>query len=233
MSRAPLPPPAGAGDALPASAVSVRGLRVSRGGRALLEDAALELADGERVSIQGRSGCGKTTLLRVLAGLELPDAGEVYLGGRLATAGKRLHLQPWERGVQMVFQDLGLWPTRSVLSNVADAVQAAGLDDPQGRARRTLDALDIGGLAGRRVAALSGGEARRLAFARALALEPRLLLLDEPFTSLDPESRQQGFALLEQVLDSTAATVVLVTHDPEEAARLGGRALRLDGGHIA
>ncbi len=212
------------------AAVAVRGLRIAHDGRTLLNELTLTLAAGERCSIQGPSGCGKTSFLRVLAGLDDADAGEVHLAGREANRAGRSVLPPWERGVQMVFQDLGLWPTRSVRRNVEDALRAAGRDDPKGRAERTLQALGLAELMERGVAKLSGGEARRLAFARALALEPQVLLLDEPFTSLDPDSRAQGFALLEEVLDATAATVLLVTHDPEEAARLGGTRMHLQNG---
>ena len=219
--------------AAPPAALQIDGLKVARSGRVLLDELALRIPAGGRISIQGPSGCGKTTLLRIVSGLDTPDAGEVRLAGRLATQGKRLLLRPWERGVQMVFQDLGLWPTRKVLANVEDAVRAAGLDAPRERARRTLASLGLEALAERRVTHLSGGEARRLAFARALALEPALLLLDEPFTSLDPDARRRGFALLEEVAASTAAALVLVTHDPEEAARLGGEQLRLEGGRLA
>lgn len=214
------------------AAVAVRGLRVAHDGRTLLDDLTLNLAPGERCSIQGSSGCGKTSFLRVIAGLDDADAGAIHLAGREANRDGRAVLPPWERGVQMVFQDLGLWPTRSVRRNVEDALRSAGRDDPRGRAERTLQALGLGDLMERGVGKLSGGEARRLAFARALALEPRVLLLDEPFTSLDPDSRAQGFALLEEVLAATSATVLLVTHDPEEAARLGGRMLRIDGGRL-
>ncbi|MDP7062039.1 MAG: ATP-binding cassette domain-containing protein, partial [Planctomycetota bacterium] len=132
--------------------------------------------------------------------------------------------------VQLVFQDLGLWPTRTVLQNVTDARKAAGLGDVQKVAEETLAALDLQDLMDRKPTKLSGGEARRLAFARALALEPKLLLLDEPFASLDPDARHSGFDLLEQVLARSSAAVLLVTHDPEEAARLNGKRMSLSEG---
>ncbi len=200
--------------------------------RAVLRGASLELAVGARASLSGPSGGGKTTLLRVLAGLERPDAGRVLVGGEVATDGRRLVLPPWRRGIQLVFQDLGLWPTRTALQNVADAVAAVGLDAPRRRAEEALSRLGLADLAGRRPAHLSGGEARRLAMARALATRPRILLLDEPFASLDPEARREGFAWLEEVLADTEAAVLLVTHDPWEVDRLGGAALRLEEGRI-
>lgn len=198
--------------------------------RKVLDKVSFELEAGQRMSIQGPSGTGKTTLLRIIAGLDSPDAGTIHIGGQVATEGSKSLLQPWQRHVQLVFQDLGLWPTRTVLQNVTDARKAAGLGNVQQVAIETLTALGLEGLLKRKPAKLSGGEARRLAFARALALEPKLLLLDEPFASLDPEARQSGFDLLEQVLERSSAAVLLVTHDPEEAARLNGTQMNLTEG---
>ncbi|MCP4771674.1 MAG: ATP-binding cassette domain-containing protein [Planctomycetes bacterium] len=198
--------------------------------RKVLDKVSFELEAGQRVSIQGPSGTGKTTLLRIIAGLDLPDSGKVVLNGQDATVDCKSLLQPWQRNVQLVFQDLGLWPTRTVLQNVTDARKAAGLPNVQQVAVETLTALGLQNLIKRKPAKLSGGEARRLAFARALALEPKLLLLDEPFASLDPQARHSGFDLLEQVLERSSAAVLLVTHDPEEAARLNGTQMNLSDG---
>lgn len=200
--------------------------------RVVLHNVSLTLESGQRLSIQGPSGTGKTTLLRILAGLESADAGNVTLSGKLATQGSKIKLPPWQRGVQMVFQDLGLWPTRTVLQNVMDARKAAGLPNIKKASTQVLTALGLGDFLQRKPGKLSGGEARRLAFARALAMEPKLLLLDEPFASLDPDARQAGFDLLEEVLHQTSAAVILVTHDTEEAARLGGTAMRLHEGEL-
>jgi iron(III) transport system ATP-binding protein len=211
--------------------LEVQGLTKSFADRVILKDCSFELAAQERLSIQGPSGCGKSTLLRMLAGLEAADSGIIRLAGTTATEGKRTLMSPWQRGIQMVFQDLGLWPTRSVLRHVVDVRKAADLPDPAGVGKRILEDLGLGAQLKARPGTLSGGEARRLAFARVMALEPRLLLLDEAFSSLDPDSRDQGFSVLEQVLAATGAGVILVTHDPSEAERLGGRACRLlDGG---
>ena len=212
--------------------LSVQGLARSFSGRPILQDLSLELDSGQRLSIQGPSGCGKSTLLRLLSGLDAADAGTIHVSGALATEGKRIALQPWQRGIQMVFQDLGLWPTRTVLQHVTDVRKAANLSDPRGTGERVLQQLGLGDLLKRRPGNLSGGEARRLAFARVMALEPKLILLDEAFSSLDPDNREQGFQVLEQVLDDTGAAVIHVTHDPAEAERLGGRSCRLSEGGL-
>lgn len=209
------------------AAVRVSELSCSLGGRRLFESLNFELEANGRLSIQGASGAGKTTLLRILAGLHPADSGTVELHGRAATSGKKHLLAPHQRGLQMVFQDLGLWPTRSVLQNIADPLQAQSWSksDAQQRARELLNALHLDALEARKPASLSGGEARRLAFARALAPRPNLLLLDEPFASLDPTSRDRSFDALEAGLAHTEAAVILVTHDPSEADRLGGSRL--------
>ncbi len=205
-----------------APVLEAEGLRLRRGTCMLLDGASLALAPRARAALSGPSGCGKTTLLRILAGLERPDAGRVACRGVSATADGRLLLPPWKRGVQMVFQDLGLWPARSVLQNVEDVARASGRGDARAASVGLLERLGIGALADRKPGTLSGGEARRLALARALVARPAVLLLDEPFASLDPDARRAGFALLEEVLRETAAAVLLVTHDPWEAERLGG-----------
>ena len=211
-------------------ALDLRQLHCSFGERTVLRDVALQLAAGERVAITGRSGRGKTTLLRVLAGLQDAVQGELILHGRTAMQAGRSTLPAWERSLQLVFQDLGLWPTRTVAQHLRDALAAQGVRGAEAnqRSEETLRALGISELADRKPARLSGGEARRVALARALVTRPRLLLLDEPFASLDSESRADGFALLEQVLAESDAAVILVTHDREEAERLGGRILQLD-----
>ncbi|MGB0952675.1 MAG: ATP-binding cassette domain-containing protein [Planctomycetota bacterium] len=213
--------------------LDVHGLSKSFADQVILKDCAFQLEAGERLSIQGPSGCGKSTLLRLLAGLETADQGTIQLDGKTATDGNKLPMAPWQRGIQMVFQDLGLWPTRKVLQHVVDVRKAAGLSDPKGVGSKILQELGLGSHLQARPGTLSGGEARRLAFARVMALEPKLILLDEAFSSLDPESRDQGFAVLEQVLESTGAAVILVTHDPLEAERLGGRAARMQDGGLA
>lgn len=213
--------------------LDVQSLHKSFGEQKILTDLSLQLEAGQRISIQGPSGCGKSTLLRIVAGLEAPDDGTVSLSGKAANQKRRILLQPWQRNTQMVFQDLGLWPTRSVLQHVVDVRKASGLPDPQGEGEKVLKQLGLGNLLKRRPGKLSGGEARRLAFARVMALEPKLILLDEAFSSLDPDNRDQGFEILEQVQESTGAAIILVTHDPAESRKLGGTTYQMKEGKLA
>lgn len=210
--------------------LSVRKLCCRFGDRTVLSEVEFALGHAERLSISGRSGRGKSTLLRLIAGLQDAQSGEIQIAGRSAMQAGKQRLAPWDRQLQLVFQDLGLWPTRTVEQHLLDGLRAQkvrGAEAKQ-RAQQVLEALDLTALAQRRPGRLSGGESRRVAFARALACQPKLLLLDEPFASLDAESREHGFQLLETVLELSQAAVILVTHDPEEAARLGGARLQLD-----
>jgi ABC-type Fe3+/spermidine/putrescine transport system ATPase subunit len=194
----------------------------------------LDVAAGEVAVILGPSGCGKTTLLRLVAGLEVPDEGEVWLDGRcVATRGRSL-VPPYRRGIGFVFQDLALWPHLSVEGNLQFVLESARFPRRE-RSSKTLEVLRlvrIDQLAKRFPHQLSGGEQQRVALARALVGQPRLLLLDEPLSSLDPDLRatlRAELALLQRTLGITA---VYVTHDRDDATALGGRIVRMREGRI-
>ena len=207
------------------STLDVRHVRVSFDGAPVLDGHCLHVDTGEICALLGPSGSGKSTLLRVIAGLVVPDAGEVVLGGVDVTA-----LPTHRRSVGMVFQDEQLFPHLSVGDNVGFGLKMAGVD-AAARRRRVGELLELVGLPGfehRQVGELSGGEAKRVALARSLAPEPAILLLDEPLTGLDRELRDRLLLEVADVLRRVGTTAVWVTHDAEEAATVADRVLRLD-----
>jgi ABC-type Fe3+/spermidine/putrescine transport system ATPase subunit len=213
-------------------ALEVRGVSKTYGGQAALSEVSFTIQAGVHTALLGASGSGKTTALRLLAGLDTPSAGEVWLGDRMISAPTRIVLPPHRRGVAMVFQDLALWPNLSVHGNVVLGLAGAGLSRAEARARagEALALCGIADLAARKPSQISGGQQQRVALARALAVRPTFLFLDEPFTSLDLVLRTR---LLHEISDLAArgqVTLVLVTHDPLEATALCRGAVVLESG---
>jgi NitT/TauT family transport system ATP-binding protein len=211
--------------------LEARGISVAFGARQIFRDLELRLAEGEFVSVVGPSGCGKTTLLRVLAGLAAPTTGEVFFKGRRVDGP-----QP---GISIVFQDYGraLLPWRTVAGNVALALEARGLPPREHRARieALLATLKLADHADKFPAQLSGGMQQRVQIARCLAQEPELLLMDEPFGSLDAITRHELQDETARIARESGRTVLFVTHDLEEAIYLGDRVVALEAnpGRIA
>jgi len=207
--------------------LEARDITVRFGERTVLDAAAITVADGEVVALLGPSGVGKSTLLRVIAGLLVADAGSVLLDGTDIT-----RLPSHRRNVGLVFQDEQLFPHLTVAGNVGFGLRMQGVPRAE-IAQRVGELLALVGLAGfetRRVAGLSGGEAKRVALARALAPRPRVLLLDEPLTGLDRELHDRLATDLAALLRATGTTALLVTHDRDEAAMIAGRTVVLDAG---
>ena len=187
----------------------------------------LEVRDGELLCLLGPSGCGKTTALRLIAGLERPDAGTVEVSGR-AVAGPGRWVPPERRRVGMVFQDWALFPHLDVQGNVA-----FGLDgEARTRVEELLELVRLDGLEDRMPHELSGGQQQRVALARALAPSPDALLLDEPFSNLDAQLRAEVRSEVRSVLRSTGTTAVFVTHDQEEALSIADRLAVMIAGRI-
>ena len=188
-------------------------------------DVALTCAPGELTAIVGPSGSGKTTTIRVLAGLERPDSGFIRLGDRLlCDIAGRTWLPTRKRRLGYVFQEASLFPHLTVQGNVGFACP-----DRQ-RVEMLLELFDIGHLTGKKPGQISGGERQRVAFAQALAVQPRLLLLDEPFSALDLASRRRLREKLLVLKKEFTIPMVLVTHDLEEASILGDRLITLERG---
>jgi len=199
-------------------------------------DVSFTLGEGETLAVLGPNGAGKSTLLDVLSGLVRPDSGQVRLDGTtlVSTGGDERDnwVAPHARGVALLAQEALLFPHLSVRDNVAFGPRSAGVDRAEARriAERWLRRVDATGLADQRPRRLSGGQAQRVAVARALATEPRLLLLDEPFGALDAGVAPAMRRLLAEVLAERA--VVIVTHDPLDALALADRVIVLDEGRI-
>jgi iron(III) transport system ATP-binding protein len=203
--------------------------------RAVVHEVSLAVDAGETVVILGPSGCGKTTLLRLVAGLEVPDDGEIWLDERqVAQAGRSL-VPPHERRIGFVFQDLALWPHLTVQDSLTFVMGSVGVAKSawDERVTRVLGLVRIEALANRYPHQLSGGEQQRAALARALVAEPRMLLLDEPFSSLDPELRQSLRAELAALQRTLTLTAIYVTHDRDDARALADRVVVMSSGRIA
>ena len=189
---------------------------------------SLRVAEGEILALLGPSGCGKTTTLRLIAGLENPDAGTITLRGQVV-AGPGRAVPAEERGIGIVFQDYALFPHLTVADNVAFGLPRAAR---RSRVEPVLDLVGLGGFGPRYPHELSGGQQQRVALARALAPAPALMLLDEPFSNLDADLRAQMRDEVERILRTSGTTAVFVTHDQEEAFTLADRVGVLQAGRM-
>lgn len=195
-----------------------------------VHDLSFSVEEGDILALVGPSGCGKTTCLRLIAGLERPDFGWIHLNGK-RMAGEGTFIPPEKRGVGLVFQEHALFPHMNVYENVAFGLKAKNGKKGQ-QVNEYLELVGLQALAKRYPQALSGGERQRVALARALAPQPELLLLDEPFSSLDADLRIQMREQVRKILKSIQATVIFVTHDQEEALFMGDRLAVFQDGEI-
>lgn len=219
-----------------APAITCTALSVATGEARLLDGVTLAVQPREHVLLVGPSGSGKTTLLRAIAGLVTPSAGEITLFGRTASAPGCTPIPPEDRGTQMLFQGAALWPHLSVAGTLEFVLKRRTSLDASGRRARIgelLEIVDLEGFEKRRAPSLSGGEAQRLGLARALAAEPRILLLDEPLGPLDAPRREALLDRLQLLGERFGLTIVHVTHDPAEAGRIATRTISIqEGGRI-
>ena len=215
-------------------AVELVGVTAELGGRRVLGPLDLALAERSWTLVVGPSGCGKTTLLLVIAGLQRTSGGRIELAGRPASDNGRVLLPPEDRAIGFVFQGAGagLWPHLSARATLEFVLSCRGVPRAARRTRAVelLELVGLGALAARLPGELSGGEAQRLALARALAVEPRLLLLDEPLGALDHSLRSALAAALAEIHARLGPTILYVTHDPGEVARHATRTLNLRAG---
>ena len=191
-----------------------------------VKDLSLEVRHGEILTLLGPSGCGKTTTLRMVAGLETPDAGDIFFGDQaVVMSSRQMSLPPNKRNVGMVFQSYAIWPHMTVAENVAFPLKARRFvkNEIKDRVRRALDLVDLTGYEDRPGPLLSGGQQQRVAFARALVTEPRVLLLDEPFSNLDAKLREQMRISVKLLQKRLNIAMLFVTHDQIEALSLSNR----------
>jgi len=212
-------------------AVVFDGVSKSYGAVVAAKSLDLTVDTGEIVTVIGPSGCGKSTALRLIAGLERPDTGRIRIADDVVADAARF-VQPEKRRVGLVFQDHALFPHLTVARNVAFGIHRLPRAERDARVREVLDLVRLGHLAGRYPHELSGGEQQRVALARALAPRPAVVLLDEPFSSLDENLRAQVRAEVVGILRETGTTAVLVTHDQTEALSIGDRVVVMRDGEI-
>ena len=209
--------------------VEARNIDLSYGTTRVLRDVSLAVEPGEFFALLGPSGSGKSTLLRLIAGFNRQQSGQILIGGRDVSG-----IPPWERNVGMVFQNYALWPHMSVLRNVAFGLEERRVprDEVRRRANAALELVGLTGFADRHPNQLSGGQQQRVALARTIAVEPQVLLLDEPLSNLDAKLRVQMRRELLRLHKRLGITTVFVTHDQEEAMTICDRIAVLDDGVV-
>ncbi len=218
-----------------AGTVELREVSKAFAGSPVVRALSLQVRAGELLSLLGPSGCGKTTTLRMVAGLEHPDAGVVRIGGTdVFDAARGIRLAPERRELGMVFQSYAVWPHRTVAENVAYPLQLRKVAKSElaARAAEALQWVRLGGLADRAPSSLSGGQLQRVALARALVASPKVLLLDEPLSNLDAALREELRGELAALRARLGTTVLFVTHDQGEALALSDRVAVMNCGRI-
>lgn len=216
------------------SVIEFKGVSKHYGQRLVLRNFSLRVEPAECLVLLGPSGCGKTTVLRLLAGFIAPDKGEITINEEVMAADGRIFREPEVRGIGMVFQDLALWPHMTVESNLAFGLSAHGIPkmERQARIAEVLRRVHLEGRARAKPAELSGGEQQRVALARALVLESRLLLMDEPLSSLDFELSLELRQEIRRLQEAIGFTLLYVTHNLEEMFSIAQRVAVMKAGRI-
>ncbi|WP_255193639.1 ABC transporter ATP-binding protein [Natronobeatus ordinarius] len=214
-----------------ATVLELEGVEKWYGEECVISDLSLSVRDGEILTLLGPSGCGKTTTLRLIAGLERPDGGEVRLRGD-SVAGNGSFVPPEERGVGVVFQDFALFPHLTAHENVAFGLKDWPREEREARVAELLELVGLESQGEAYPEELSGGQQQRIALARSLAPEPEMLLLDEPFSSLDVDLRVEMREEVRQIIKETGVTAISVTHDQEEALSISDRVAVMNDGSL-
>ncbi len=217
------------------SFVTIGHLTKRFGGHTAVDDISFAVPEGSTLALLGPSGCGKTTILRCLAGLETPDAGHITIGGTsVFDAARRTDLMPEKRGLGIVFQSYAVWPHMTVAENVAFPLKVRGMGAAErlARASAMLDTVGLKGFENRTATLVSGGQQQRIALARALVHEPRLVLFDEALSNLDAQLREQMRLELRLLQERLGFTAIYVTHDQAEAFGLADTVVLMNQGRI-
>jgi iron(III) transport system ATP-binding protein len=217
------------------AALTLRGVSKWYGAAKVVDGLSLEIQEGEFFTLLGPSGCGKTTTLRMIAGLERPDEGDIFLKGRpIVSVERGIYVNPDKRNMGMVFQSYAIWPHMTVQKNVAYPLEVRRFDRATitEKVRKALSLVGLEKLEDRPATRLSGGQQQRVAIARALVYEPEVLLFDEPLSNLDAKLREQMRVDLKLLQQRLGITVVYVTHDQLEALSLSNQVIVLNGGKV-
>jgi iron(III) transport system ATP-binding protein len=213
--------------------LAIKDLRIALGERAVLENFVMDMPHGEIVAILGQSGSGKTTVLRAIAGLQCAQSGEVHLNKTCVACEGKCLVPPQKRGIGMVFQDYALFPHMTIEQNILFGISDWSKKQQRERLQELLVLMRLPQeMAKRYPHELSGGQQQRVALARALAPRPGLILLDEPFSSLDAQTRYALVEEVKQILKAEGVSAILVTHDPKEADLMADRIGTLKDGAI-
>jgi ABC-type sulfate/molybdate transport systems ATPase subunit len=190
---------------------------------------SLEVPDMSSIVIHGPSGSGKTTLLRLIAGLEVPDAGEIFLDEKMVSSSGWT-LEPHKRGLGFVFQASALWPHMTVAQNILFGMRGISRGEARNRLNELLEGVSLTGYESRYPHQISGGESRRVALARTLAPQPKIILMDEPLTNLDQALKSDLLAFIKKWVIDTKASLIYVTHDADEAGQITNTVITLRNG---
>ena len=223
--------PRGRAAATFAASLTIEDVKRTYGDATALDGVSLDVAPGEIVCLLGPSGCGKTTMLRVVSGIERPSSGRVLINGS-EVAGPNRYVPPEDRSIGLMFQDFALFPHLNILDNVAFGLRSLAADVREKAARAILDRVGLANFAEAYPSTLSGGQQQRVALARAIVPRPAVMLMDEPFSGLDIQLRDAMQEETLGLLRETRATSLIVTHNPEEAMRLGDRIVVMNRGRI-
>ncbi|MBS9718199.1 ABC transporter ATP-binding protein [Pseudohalocynthiibacter aestuariivivens] len=212
--------------------ISLNCITKSLARKTIFDDVSLTIETGTHVAITGPSGCGKTTFLRLIAGLDTPDRGDIRIESKLTSQSGRTLVPPHQRQVGFVFQASALWPHMNVVQNILFGLQQLPKSDAAEHLNRILSETGTTHLAKRMPGTLSGGEQRRVAVARTLAPEPRILLMDEPLTDLDSVAKTELAELIKSIVQNSKMTLIFVTHDLKEVSHFCDRNYVIKGAKV-